>query len=69
MRIKNVKDNTGGSVVLFSETKNTDYLYNAPLNLINDLQSDTEYVRNKTYSKISSKFYSYEIYCVTKITP
>jgi len=67
MRIKKVKDNNGATVILFSETKSDDYLYNAPLNLINDLQPDSEYVRNKTYSKMPSKFYSYEVICSAKI--
>lgn len=67
MQIKNIKDNDGCNIVLFTESKSDDYLYNAPLNLINDLQPDKEYVRNKIYSKISSKFYSCDVLCSVKI--
>jgi len=67
MRIKNVKDNEGGNVVLFSETTNKDYLYNSPLNLVKDLQPDSEYVKNIMYSKIKSKFFSTDVMCFADI--
>lgn len=67
MRIKTVKDNNSCNVILFSESKNDDYLYNSPLNLVKDLHPDPEYVKNKIYTNISSKFYSNDVMCSIKI--
>lgn len=67
MVIKRFKGAQHKNVILFMEENLNDYLYNTALNLVTDDTEHEQFSLYRTYDRLPSKFYSYDVLFSIKV--